>query len=86
MKEPTVILTAVDRIEGDLIVCSDDGTSYERYLKRAEYPHLVPSDVLRLSLDGDTVLSLELLKEETERRKSEMSGRLHALFNRQKKS
>ena len=84
--ERSVIITAVDRIEGDLLVCSDDVTSTERHLPRAEYPHLSPSDVLRLTLEGDTLLSVELLEEETEKRKKEMKSRLHALFNRHKKS
>lgn len=80
------LITVVDRIEGDVLVCSDDNTSNERYLPRASYPQLAPNDVLRLSLDGDTVLSATLLSEETARRKAEMQGRLHALFQRRKKS
>ncbi len=86
MKETAVITSVVDRIEGNVIVCSDDRTSHERYLPREQYPHLAVCDVLRLTLDGDTVLSLEVLTEETECRKSDMQKRLHALFNRRKKS
>ena len=86
MKGITEITTAVDRIEGEIIVCSDDGTSRERYLSKKDFPHLAVCDVLRLTLNGDTLLSLEVLSEETERRKKELSGRLMALFNRTKKS
>ena len=78
------VKTVVDRIEGELLVCSDDETSAERFLARKDYPDLKPNDVLLLTLEGDTVVHLELLKAETDERMQKASARLHALFSRRR--
>ena len=78
------IKTVVDRIEGDLLVCSDDNTSAERTLSHTLYPHLKPNDVLLLTLDGDEILSVELLGEETEARTKRARERLNKLFARRR--
>lgn len=78
------IKTAVDRIEGDFLVCCDDETMHIRHLLRADYPHLQPNDVLLITEDDGVTLSLELLKEETEMRLREAEDRMHRLFKRKK--
>ncbi len=78
------IKTAVDRIEGDYLVCCDDETLEIRHLLRADYPTLKPNDVLLLTEENGKVISLELLEDETETRLRAAEERLHRLFKRKK--
>ena len=78
------IKTAVDRIEGDYLVCCDDETLEIRHLLRADYPTLKPNDVLLLTEENGNVISLELLEDETETRLRAAEERLHRLFKRKK--
>ena len=78
------IKTAVDRIEGDYLVCCDDETLEIRHLLRADYPTLKPNDVLLLTEENGNVTSLELLEDETETRLRAAEERLHRLFKRKK--
>lgn len=76
--------TAVDRIEGEFLVCCDDETMQIRHLLRTDYPHLQPNDVLLITEENGEILSLEHLKEETEMRLREAEERMHRLFKRKK--
>ena len=78
------IKTAVDRIEGDFLVCCDDETLHIRHLSRAEHPRIAPNDVLLITEDDGKILSLELLKEETEQRLQKAQERMHRLFKHKK--
>ena len=76
------IKTAVDRIEGDFLVCCDDETLSIRHILRTDYPHLQPNDVLLITESDGVLLSLEHLKEETETRLREAEAYMHRLFKR----
>ena len=78
------IKTAVDRIEGDFLVCCDDETLHIRHLLRTEYPHLQPNDVLLLTEEDGEILSLEALTEERDLRLQEAEERMRRLFKRKK--
>ena len=76
-----IVKTVIDRIEGDLFVCSDDDTGKARQLIRAGYPHFCVNDVLLLTLDGDKILSAVRLDDETATRKKKADERLRRLFD-----
>ena len=78
------IKTAVDRIEGDFLVCCDDETLNIRHLLRAEFPSFQPNDILLLTEENGNVTTVELLKDETEARLREAKERMHRLFQRKK--
>ncbi len=79
------LITVADRIEGDTVVCIDDGTMTVRHIFHKDYPFIAEGDVLKILLDGEKVTQITPLKDETIRRKEEMSARLHKLFSRSKK-
>ena len=76
------IKTAVDRIEGEYLVCCDDETMNIRHLLRAEHPTLLPNDVLLITEENGRLLSVEHLKEETDARLRKAEERMHRLFKR----
>lgn len=79
------LITVADRIEGNTVVCIDDNTMTVRHLSHIDYPFIAEGDVLKILLDGETVTRITPLKDETIRRKEEMSTQLHKLFSRSKK-
>ena len=72
---------SVDRIEGQIAVCYDDSKKYH-----LPADGLSEGDILLASFDGEMkLISFELLKDETQAKKSEMASRTKNLFNRNKK-
>ena len=72
---------SVDRIEGQIAVCYDDSKKYHLPANG-----LSEGDILLASFDGEMkLISFELLKDETQAKKSEMASRTKNLFNRNKK-
>ena len=78
------IKTAVDRIEGNFLVCCDDETLNIRHLSLADHPTLQPNDVLLITEENGEILSLELLKDETDLRLHSAEERMRRLFKRKK--
>ena len=77
-----VLKLSVDRIESGIAVCYDGGC------KKYELPScgLAEGNMISATFDGNgKFISAEVLKDETERRRSELASRTKALFNRNKK-
>lgn len=78
------VKTAIDRIEGDFLVCCDDDTMKPRLLPRTKYPHYAPNDILLITEENGEVLSIERLPNETEARLQAVNDRMHRLFKHKK--
>ena len=71
---------SVDRIEGQTAVCYDD---FKKYNLPAS--GLSEGDIVLAEFDAEIkLISLEVLKDETKKKKSELASRTNALFNRKK--
>ncbi len=81
----TEIISCVDRIAEDVITCVDDEEKTTRHLQRSAFPFLGEGDVILIKTDGDRILDVTLLEEETQRRRQTASARLRSLFNRSQK-
>lgn len=75
---------AIDRIEGEYIVCICDDNSEEIILKKCDYPDLCESDVIEITLEDNVPVSVTKSDEERQKRLSANKERLSRLFNRKK--
>lgn len=75
---------AIDRIEGECIVCICDDNCEEILLKKDEFPDLCERDVIEITFKNGIIMSVTNLGEERKRRLSKNKERLSGLFNRKK--
>ncbi len=75
---------AVDRIEGEFIVCICDDNSEEIVLKKNDFPDLYESDVIEITFENNIPVSVTKSEEERKRRLAANKERLNRLFNRKK--
>ena len=74
----------VDRIEGSLAVLVSDEGKHTLTLSAHEFG-LHTNMTLDVTFDGERVVSVKEVEGESERRLSENTNRLHALFSKNKK-
>ncbi len=75
---------SADRREGEWIVLvAEDNTAYDVPAK--DLQGVSEGDLIEAELQDGRVISYKILKEETERERAELQGRLSALFKRSEK-
>lgn len=75
---------AIDRIEGECIVCICDDNCEEILLKKDEFPYLTECDVIEITFRDGLVVSVTKSDEERSRRLSKNKERLNRLFKSKK--